>query len=245
MGIGSLKRLSAVRWGVAGRIIWAWVLTVPCAAGVSALVYYLVRLAQRLRPGAPRSNLDAHRGHAAREAEEVPGNQSAPEGFRPVLGRRAGRDALGGPEGRPGAGGVPGAVRRVLRPDLHRRPRRAHLRQVPASAPGAGAASGGAPVPRLLRPQRGLDAEAGLRRGGFFRGGARLPRPGRPLGGPRRDQRDDVSRAHHPRAGRLAGEPAVPAASSSTRPSWRGSSWACRRWTRRASARPAARRAAG
>jgi PiT family inorganic phosphate transporter len=46
MGIGSLKRLSAVRWGVAGRIIWAWVLTVPCAAGISALVYYLVRLAQ-------------------------------------------------------------------------------------------------------------------------------------------------------------------------------------------------------
>jgi PiT family inorganic phosphate transporter len=46
MGIGSLKRLSAVRWGVAGRIVWAWVLTVPCAAGVSALVYYLVRLAQ-------------------------------------------------------------------------------------------------------------------------------------------------------------------------------------------------------
>ena len=46
MGIGSLKRLSAVRWGVAGRIIWAWVLTVPCAAGVAALVYYLVHLAQ-------------------------------------------------------------------------------------------------------------------------------------------------------------------------------------------------------
>jgi PiT family inorganic phosphate transporter len=46
MGIGSIKRLSAVRWGVAGRIVWAWILTVPCAAGVSALVYYLVRLAQ-------------------------------------------------------------------------------------------------------------------------------------------------------------------------------------------------------
>jgi PiT family inorganic phosphate transporter len=46
MGVGSLKRLSAVRWGVAGRIIWAWILTVPCAAGVSALVYWLVRLAQ-------------------------------------------------------------------------------------------------------------------------------------------------------------------------------------------------------
>jgi len=46
MGIGSLKRLSAVRWGVAGRIVWAWVLTVPCSAGISALVYHLVRLAQ-------------------------------------------------------------------------------------------------------------------------------------------------------------------------------------------------------
>ena len=198
-----------------------------------------------LRPGAPRSQFDAYRGHAARKTEEVPGNQSAPEGFRPVLGGRAGRDARGGPESGPGAGGVPGAVRRVLRPDFHRRPRRAHLCQVPASAPGAGAASGGAALPRLLRPQRGLDAEAGLRGGGFFRGGARLPRPGRPLGRPRHGQRDDAPRAHHPRPGRLAGEPAVPRASSSTRPSWRGSSWACRRWTRRASAQPAARRAAG
>jgi PiT family inorganic phosphate transporter len=47
MGIGSIKRLSAVRWGIAGRIVWAWVLTVPCSAGVSALAYYLVRLAHR------------------------------------------------------------------------------------------------------------------------------------------------------------------------------------------------------
>jgi len=46
MGVGSLKRLSAVRWGVAGRIVWAWILTVPCAAGVSALVYWSVRLAK-------------------------------------------------------------------------------------------------------------------------------------------------------------------------------------------------------
>jgi PiT family inorganic phosphate transporter len=47
VGIGSIKRLSAVRWGVAGRIVWAWVLTVPCSAGVSALAYYLVRLPKR------------------------------------------------------------------------------------------------------------------------------------------------------------------------------------------------------
>lgn len=42
-GIGSLKRLSAVRWGVAGRIVWAWVLTIPCSAAISALAYILTR----------------------------------------------------------------------------------------------------------------------------------------------------------------------------------------------------------
>lgn len=43
MGVGSLKRLSAVRWGVAGTIIWAWILTIPCSAIISALAYILVR----------------------------------------------------------------------------------------------------------------------------------------------------------------------------------------------------------
>jgi inorganic phosphate transporter, PiT family len=43
MGVGSLRRLSAVRWGVAGRIIWAWILTIPCAALISALAYLLVQ----------------------------------------------------------------------------------------------------------------------------------------------------------------------------------------------------------
>ncbi len=41
MGVGSLKRLSAVRWGVAGKIIWAWILTIPCSAVISALAYSL------------------------------------------------------------------------------------------------------------------------------------------------------------------------------------------------------------
>jgi PiT family inorganic phosphate transporter len=36
VGVGSVRKLSAVRWGVAGRIVWAWVLTVPCAAAISA-----------------------------------------------------------------------------------------------------------------------------------------------------------------------------------------------------------------
>lgn len=43
MGIGSLRRLSAVRWGVAGRIVWAWFLTIPCAAAISAMAYALAR----------------------------------------------------------------------------------------------------------------------------------------------------------------------------------------------------------
>jgi PiT family inorganic phosphate transporter len=41
MGVGSLRRLSAVRWGVAGRIIWAWILTIPAAALISSLAYSL------------------------------------------------------------------------------------------------------------------------------------------------------------------------------------------------------------
>jgi PiT family inorganic phosphate transporter len=43
MGIGSLKRISAVRWGVAGRIIWAWILTIPCSAAISSLTYFLLK----------------------------------------------------------------------------------------------------------------------------------------------------------------------------------------------------------
>lgn len=44
MGVGSLKRLSAVHWGVAGQIIWAWVLTIPCSALISALAYFATKL---------------------------------------------------------------------------------------------------------------------------------------------------------------------------------------------------------
>jgi inorganic phosphate transporter, PiT family len=42
IGVGSIKRLSAVRWGVAGRIVWAWVLTIPISAAISAMVYKLI-----------------------------------------------------------------------------------------------------------------------------------------------------------------------------------------------------------
>jgi PiT family inorganic phosphate transporter len=39
VGVGSTRRLSAVRWGVAGNIIWAWILTIPISATISALTY--------------------------------------------------------------------------------------------------------------------------------------------------------------------------------------------------------------
>ena len=43
VGVGSLQRLSAVRWGVAGRVVWAWVLTIPGSAAVAAATYFLVQ----------------------------------------------------------------------------------------------------------------------------------------------------------------------------------------------------------
>ena len=39
VGVGATKRLSAVRWGVAGSIVWAWILTMPIAAIISAITY--------------------------------------------------------------------------------------------------------------------------------------------------------------------------------------------------------------
>jgi PiT family inorganic phosphate transporter len=39
VGVGSLRRMSAVKWGVAGQIVWAWILTIPCSAALSALAY--------------------------------------------------------------------------------------------------------------------------------------------------------------------------------------------------------------
>jgi inorganic phosphate transporter, PiT family len=44
VGVGATKRLSAVKWGVAGRIVWAWVLTIPLAALVAAGSYFVLRL---------------------------------------------------------------------------------------------------------------------------------------------------------------------------------------------------------
>ena len=42
VGVGSIRRFSAVRWGVAGRIVWAWVLTIPLSALCGGLTYFLI-----------------------------------------------------------------------------------------------------------------------------------------------------------------------------------------------------------
>jgi PiT family inorganic phosphate transporter len=42
-GVGTARRISAVRWGLAGRIVWAWLLTIPVSAGIAGICYYLLR----------------------------------------------------------------------------------------------------------------------------------------------------------------------------------------------------------
>jgi len=44
IGVGTTTRLSAVRWGVARRIVWAWILTIPAAAAVSMLTFWAIRM---------------------------------------------------------------------------------------------------------------------------------------------------------------------------------------------------------
>ena len=43
IGVGATRRLSAVKWGVAGTIVWAWVLTIPLSAAVAAIMYFALR----------------------------------------------------------------------------------------------------------------------------------------------------------------------------------------------------------
>jgi PiT family inorganic phosphate transporter len=44
MGVGSTRRISAVRWGIAGRLVVAWILTIPVSAVIAAALYELVEL---------------------------------------------------------------------------------------------------------------------------------------------------------------------------------------------------------
>ena len=44
VGVGSAQNVAAVRWGVAGNIVWAWMLTIPCSAFMAGIAWYLGRL---------------------------------------------------------------------------------------------------------------------------------------------------------------------------------------------------------
>jgi len=45
VGVGTAQNVSAVRWGVAGNILWAWILTIPCSAFIAGVAWWLGRLA--------------------------------------------------------------------------------------------------------------------------------------------------------------------------------------------------------
>jgi PiT family inorganic phosphate transporter len=48
VGVGATTKLSGIRWGVATRIVWAWIFTIPASGAVAAICFYLMR---RLHPG--------------------------------------------------------------------------------------------------------------------------------------------------------------------------------------------------
>jgi len=44
IGVGAIRRMSAVRWGVARQIVWAWILTIPASAAIAAITYFVLTL---------------------------------------------------------------------------------------------------------------------------------------------------------------------------------------------------------
>jgi PiT family inorganic phosphate transporter len=45
VGVGVVNKPASVRWGVAGRIVWAWIFTIPASAIVAAITYFIARAA--------------------------------------------------------------------------------------------------------------------------------------------------------------------------------------------------------
>ena len=104
MGAGAAKRLSAVRWGVAGNIVLAWVLTLPCSAAVGAFTYAVVRLfgdglrrADRGRRGAAARAWSCSRPGGLRLVVVVGAGDGVIEDILEVIVVSAGRRASGSP----------------------------------------------------------------------------------------------------------------------------------------------------
>ena len=47
MGVGSTRRLSAVRWGIGKRIVYAWLITIPASAAISSIAIIIIQVAFR------------------------------------------------------------------------------------------------------------------------------------------------------------------------------------------------------
>src|SRR5207245_10485311 len=47
IGVGSTQSVSAVRWGLAGNILWAWILTIPCSAFIAGLSWWVAHISLR------------------------------------------------------------------------------------------------------------------------------------------------------------------------------------------------------
>jgi inorganic phosphate transporter, PiT family len=48
VGVGSLRRLRSVHWNVAGRIVWAWILTIPASAAIAMFCWLVIDLGRKI-----------------------------------------------------------------------------------------------------------------------------------------------------------------------------------------------------
>ena len=115
VGVGATRRLSAVRWGVARRIVWAWILTIPAAAAIAAVTYAITvsafaLVALALAALAVIAGVVAARRRSAQPPEPAPvaaGSGASTDSTAPI-----GSGPGAGPGGAPGAPTGPGATGR-------------------------------------------------------------------------------------------------------------------------------------
>jgi inorganic phosphate transporter, PiT family len=115
VGVGATRRLSAVRWGVARRIVWAWILTIPAAAAIAAVTYAITvsafaLVALALAALAVIAGVVAARRRSAQPPEPAPvaaGSGASTDSTAPI-----GSGPGAGPGGAPGSPTGPGATGR-------------------------------------------------------------------------------------------------------------------------------------